>query len=265
MSCTSPFTYVYNIGTEEYPYTFSGSQSVTVPGYTIPPVGVQKLVWNPSHYIWGSCQTCTGCAKGGGCTWHGCQPIWWDPNCICTTNNHCAVGWQHGSSSWCCPWNTPAIPLFPNLTANLDFSLDMTLTAGVNFVFNYNGPNAVAVAGAIINDATLGISVDAGSSQLVNLTFDSAELGLSDVELEVMSTGSFEVVVPLTTLTNKKDTGGYTYEITLGSNLLICLPPEPSVINIQFTLNYTITQNSNGNQITSQTLAVAIPLIPPGE
>jgi hypothetical protein len=137
----------------------------------------------------------------------------------------------------------------------------MTFTAGVNFVFTPTASTPIAVAGAIINDATLNVNLSSGNNNILSLSFDSAQLGLSDIELEVLSNGELEGVIPLTSLSNPEplEFAGFYFEVTLASNLLFCFPPEPSAINIQFTLSFTVTQNNN--QITSQTLAVAIPLL----
>jgi len=281
MTCSSPFAYVVNLGTIEYPYTFSGKNTLTIPGYTTPSVTTTPKIFHAGHIQWGTCQTCTGCPKTQcgsckachwtgwrntvlDCGWNSCNcRTWWDSNCICTPNNHCNVGWVAKYWTDGPPITIPGIQVFPNLSAEFDFEVDMAFTAGVNFVFSVTGAAPVAVAGAIIKDAKLDMHLKANDTDILDLSFDSDQLGLHDVELQALSNGTLEGIVPLTSLSNPDplDFAGFYFEVTLASNLLFCIPPEPSAINIQFTITYTVTKDDK--QITSQTLAVAIPLLIP--
>jgi len=279
MSCKSPFTYSISVGEGiETQYSYSGSDSVSVPGYSIPPVTTCTLeLQTPAHTNWVACTKYGGCAKtqcgsckacswGGWrnsllqCGWNVCNcNTWWDSHCTSWTGT-CADGWVHGQWGWCCCKTSQAIPVFPTLTAAFDFTLNMGLYADTAVVFSITGATPVVVAGVTIINATLGLNVSADNTNVFSVSFDSEQLGLDGIQLETKN-GEFEGIVPLTSLTYNHSYFGYDFDVTIASNLLFCFPSTVSVINVQFTITYTITQNEN--QITSQTLGLAIPLVVP--
>ena len=266
MSCDSPFEYeVIAEPWYEYEYCFQMNGVCTIPALSLPSWQLCLCKWDPSYSDCPKCYWTTPvCKSKKECLW-GKGGCWTDKKCTQSWLDCPPCTWVKGKTTYYDCWTVSSITIFPETYVNMTANIPFVVSAGVDYIVDDLGLQAVQVAEYTLYQNH---EID-GVSETFKLTFNFGEGLIFDFflpdgfELTVTEVdGSFSITIPLYNFGEFEPYNaitGYKYTLTMSINLLFCLGEE-SWIKLQIISETKIS----GNGITPYTMPInfAIPLVP---
>lgn len=258
MSCDSPFEYdVIATPWIEYEYVFQMSGTCKIPALSIPSFSVYEAVLPGWDCAWS-----WNCTKKKVCGW---PKKWCWSSKTCALKDSCV--WEKGG--WCCPWTVSSIPVFPSFNLPMTANIPFVVAAGVDYIYDDLGLQAVQVAEfTIYQEHEIN-----GVNQTFQLSFNFGDGIIFDFYLPpgfectvTEADGDFSLTIPLYnfgTFASYPADNGFKYTLTMSINLLFCLGEEnESWLMLQVISETEIT----GNGIPTYTLPInfSIPLATAG-
>ena len=232
MSCSTPFvleTIVGVVVTSTQNVSLKGSY--TLPGYSVPSAQLCWLQWKAPYT-----ETGIDCKKNS----------WWKVK-------KCKWAWVKGSKDWCCCWNTPSIPIWPNLTFTGSVTMPFTFTASAGIILTPEAPPTPYQSLSITLEScvcSLGIN---GTDVDVNIL--PGPIAVQQVN------GSFSTDIELYGFSASVTEAGVEYSLSITSSLQLCLDPIPPVGWINLLLDCNLSAFEKGIVNYTTKFAISLPIV----